>query len=168
MHKKTLAIMAAGFGSRFGGLKQLYSFTDEEHSILDFSIYDAIEAGFNTIVFIVRKDILRQFEEKYSNLFPKEISVDFVIQDVANVSTAFKSIHRIKPWGTGHALLMLKGVVKGNFAIINADDFYGKEAFKLMHGNLFDDRKTDSYLMGYKLEKTLSMNGSVSRGECFF
>lgn len=157
--------MAAGFGSRFGGLKQLHSFTTNNYSILDFSIYDAIQAGFNNIIFIVRQDILNQFKTKYSYVLPKKVSVDFVIQDV---NTFSKNVNRQKPWGTGHALLMLKGLVKDKFVIINADDFYGKEAFQLMHNNLFDKENEDSFLIGYQLDKTLSKNGSVSRGECFF
>ena len=168
MSKRTLVIMAAGFVSRFGGLKQLHAFTTNNYSILDFSICDAIQAGFNNIVFIIRQDILNLFEEKYKNTLPNHISVDFVIQDVMKVSDEFKNIKRKKPWGTGHALLMLKGRVKDEFAIINADDFYGKEAFKIMHNHLFNKENKDSFLMGYQLDKTLSKNGSVSRGECFF
>ena len=166
MQKKTLAIMAAGFGSRFGGLKQLYSFTENNYSILDFSIYDAIDAGFNDIVFIVREDILYLFKQKYASTLPNKISVTYVIQGVDKVSKVYKSISREKPWGTGHALLMLKDVVQNKFALINADDFYGKEAFKKMHDNLFNSNF--NYLIGYQLDKTLSNNGTVSRGECYF
>ncbi len=166
MQKKTLAIMAAGFGSRFGGLKQLYSFTENKYSILDFSIYDAIDAGFNNIVFIVRDDILNVFKQKYTSTLPSSISVTYVIQGVDKVPKAYKLINREKPWGTGHALLMLKDIVCNKFALINADDFYGKEAFKQMHDNLFNS--DSNYLIGYQLDKTLSDNGTVSRGECYF
>lgn len=160
--------MAAGFGSRFGGLKQLFSMTSSYYSILDFSIYDAIQAGFNSIVFIVNENALDQFQQKYATTLPKYISVSFVIQKIDSIPTKFKFINRKKPWGTGQALLMLKELVNNQFAIINADDFYGKEAFKLMYESLFNNNSNDNFLIGYQLDKTLSENGSVSRGECFY
>lgn len=168
MQKKTLAIMAAGFGSRFGGIKQLYSFTSNDYSLLDFSIYDAIQVGFNHIIFIVREDILTDFKEKYDFKLPNHITVNYVIQQIEYVPDTYKSIKRKTPWGTGHALLILKQLVKNKFAIINADDFYTKDAFKKMHENLFIINDTQNFLIGYQLDKTLSENGSVSRGECVF
>ena len=165
--------MAAGFGSRFGGWKQLFSMTSRNYSILDFSIYDAIQAGFNSIVIIVNENTLNQFQQKYATTLPKHISVSFVIQKIDSIPTNFKFINRKKPWGTGQALLMLKELVNDKFAIINADDFYGKGAFKLMYESLFNNnnnnnnKKNDNFLIGYQLDKTLSQNGSVSRGECF-
>lgn len=160
--------MAAGFGSRFGGLKQLFSMTSRNYSILDFSIYDAIQAGFNSIVFIVNENTLDQFQQKYATTLPKHISVSFVIQKIDSIRIKFKFFNRKKPWGTGQALLMLKELVNNQFAIINADDFYGKEAFKLMYESLFNNNSNNNFLIGYQLDKTLSENGSVSRGECFY
>jgi len=164
--------MAAGFGSRFGGWKQLFSMTSSNYSILDFSIFDAIQAGFNSIVIIVNENTLNQFQQKYATTLPKHISVSFVIQKIDSIPTKFKFINRKKPWGTGQALLMLKELVNDKFAIINADDFYGKGAFKLMYESLFNNnnnnKKNDNFLIGYQLDKTLSHNGRVSRGECIF
>lgn len=160
--------MAAGLGSRFGGSKQLFSFTANNYSILDFSIYDAIQAGFNSIVFIVNEDILELFQKKYTSALPNHVSVRFCVQKTGSIPAKFKIINRKKPWGTGHALLMLKELINNTFAIINADDFYGKEAFKLMYESLFNYNSNDNFLIGYQLNKTLSENGSVSRGECFF
>tara|TARA_R110002012_G_scaffold81945_2_gene207355 strand:- start:32705 stop:33586 length:882 start_codon:yes stop_codon:yes gene_type:complete len=161
MTKKTLAIMAAGMGSRFGSLKQLHPVYDTL-AILDFSIYDAIHVGYNHIVFIVRNEILEQFETRYNNKLPEYISVDFVIQK----NELSDSRTRSKPWGTGHALLALKDIVVNDFTLINADDFYGRKAFQLMYDMLFKKNNTNNYLVGYALKNTLSENGSVSRGIC--
>ncbi len=160
--------MAAGLGSRFGSLKQLHYVTSNNYSIMDFSIYDAINAGFNTIVFIIRKEILRDFKIRYENKFDDAIAIHFVIQDVNDISPSHKSrLQRKKPWGTGHALLTLQNTIENNFALINADDFYGKDAFKIMHDALFDSETiNDNFFIGYPLKNTLSNNGSVSRGEC--
>lgn len=168
MQKKTIAIMAAGLGSRFGGSKQLFSFTDNNYSLLDFSIYDAIQAGFNSIIFIVNKNLIDQFQKKYASTLPLYVSVSFCIQNTNSIPAKFKHINRKKPWGTGHALLTLKGLVNDKFAIINADDFYGKKSFDLMYKSLFSDNSEENFLIGFQLNKTLSENGSVSRGECFF
>ena len=122
MRQKTLAIMAAGIGSRFGSLKQLHPITENGYAIIDFSIYDAINAGFNTVVFIVREEILSQFEDRYANVFPKGITVQFVLQSTADIPQQYKArSNRTKPWGTGQALLLLKEVIFDNFALINAD-----------------------------------------------
>lgn len=166
--QKALAIMAAGLGSRFGGLKQLHYITSNNYSIIDFSIYDAIQAGFNTIIFIVRDEILKDFKTRYEKQFNASITIKFVIQDIKNIPNTYTAKHnRKKPWGTGHALLMLKDVVTNSFALINADDFYGRSAFKMMHDALFISDSTNSnFLLGYALKNTLSSNGGVSRGEC--
>ncbi len=166
--EKTLAIMAAGLGSRFGGLKQLHYITANNYSIIDFSIYDAIKAGFNTIVFIVREDILKDFKIRYEKQLNPDITIKFVIQDIKSIPNPYKAkCKRKKPWGTGHALLMLKDVVTNNFALINADDFYGRTAFKMMHDALFASGAANTnFLLGYDLKNTLSNSGSVSRGEC--
>jgi dTDP-glucose pyrophosphorylase len=166
--QKALAIMAAGLGSRFGGLKQLHYVTSNDYSIIDFSIYDAIQAGFNTIIFIVREDILNDFKTRYEKRLNTSITIKFVIQDTKNIPDIYKAKYkREKPWGTGHALLMLKDVVTNDFALINADDFYGKNAFQMMHDALFTSGNSNSnFLLGYALKNTLSNNGSVSRGEC--
>lgn len=153
--------MAAGMGSRFGSLKQLHPVYDTL-AILDFSIYDAIHVGYNHIVFIVRNEILEQFETRYNNKLPEYISVDFVIQK----NELSDSRTRSKPWGTGHALLALKDIVVNDFTLINADDFYGRKAFQLMYDMLFKKNNTNNYLVGYALKNTLSENGSVSRGIC--
>ncbi len=166
--QKALAIMAAGMGSRFGSLKQLHYITSNNYSIIDFSIYDAISAGFNTIVFIVRDEILEDFKIRYENRLDDSITMHFIIQDINDIPGHHKSeLDRKKPWGTGHALLSLENVIENNFALINADDFYGKDAFKTMHDALFNAKSTDNnFFIGYPLKNTLSNNGTVSRGEC--
>ncbi|MDG2209819.1 MAG: sugar phosphate nucleotidyltransferase [Flavobacteriales bacterium] len=166
--KPTLVVLAAGMGSRYGGLKQLDTFTESGATIIDFSIYDALDAGFEKFVFIIR----RSFEEEFKTLFSKKLEgraqVDFVFQETEKVPEKYLNPKRTKPWGTAHALLMAKDVLTDNFAIINADDFYGKEAFRVMADTL---RKTDreSYqfnMMAYLLKNTISEHGFVSRGEC--
>ncbi|WP_299886677.1 sugar phosphate nucleotidyltransferase [uncultured Lacinutrix sp.] len=159
---KVIAIMAAGLGTRFGSLKQLHTINSSNYSIMDFSIYDAMSVGFNTIVFIVRQETLSVFKKRYKNQLPKKITVKFVIQDDKGLYPL-----RNKPFGTGSALLSLKEIVKGNFALINADDFYGQKAFKLMYNNLYTNINNSNYFIGYQLENTLSKNGTVSRGECY-
>lgn len=156
--------MAAGLGSRFGSLKQLQPIY-QQYAIIDYSIYDGISVGFNNIVFIVREEILNQFKARYEHSFFKDISVEFVIQNVNNVPEGIFS-ERTKPWGTGHALLILKEIVKNPFALINADDFYGRTSFKLMHDSLYESQSNNNYFIGYPICKTLSETGYVSRGEC--
>ena len=154
--------MAAGMGSRFGSLKQLHPIYDT-FAIIDYSIYDAIIVGYNHIVFIVRDEILMPFKTRYTNKLPNHISVDFVVQN-----TQIPNTHkRAKPWGTGHALLALKQAVTTDFTLINADDFYGRKAFQLMHDALFKETNLNHYLVAYALKNTLSDNGSVSRGICY-
>lgn len=168
MNKPTLVILAAGMGSRYGGLKQLDTFSPQGDTILDFSIYDAINAGFGKIVFIIRKDIETAFKETFANKLKGKVDVEFAFQETSDIPQKYQDNQREKPWGTGHALLMAKDVVNENFAVINADDFYGQEAFEVMAKAL---QKTDKNshqfnMMGYVLKNTVSKHGSVSRGEC--
>ena len=167
-NKPTLVVLAAGMGSRYGGLKQLDTFTPQGHTIIDFSLYDAIDAGFGKIVFIIRKNIADEFRAMFSKKLEGKIEVDYVFQELDAVPEEFVEPERVKPWGTGHAMLMVKEVVKENFAIINADDFYGKEAFKAMADHLkeTDSNSFDFSMMAYLLKNTVSDHGSVSRGEC--
>lgn len=166
--KPTLVILAAGIGSRYGGLKQLDTFTPEGDTIMDFSIYDAIEAGFGKIVFIIRKNIEIEFKEVFNKKLVGKVEVDYVFQEVEYIPEKYQNPNRKKPWGTGHALLMAKDKVKGNFAIINADDFYGREAFEIMAKSLMNT-DIESYnfsMIAYLLKNTVSDYGFVSRGEC--
>jgi dTDP-glucose pyrophosphorylase len=163
---KPLVIMAAGMGSRFGSLKQVEAINAKGNSIMDYSIHDAIEAGFNRIIIIIRHKIIPHFESRYNNKFPSHVTFEFVTQDTENIPKPYKT-NREKPWGTGHALLILKPFVHNKFALINADDLYGKEAFKLMHDALYTKKSKRNFFIGYHLGNTVSENGAVSRGECF-
>ena len=168
MNKPTLVILAAGVGSRYGGLKQLDTFSPEGDTILDFSIYDAVRAGFGKVVFIIRKSIEDDFKAFFNPKLNGKIEVEYVFQEIENIPKKYQDNERQKPWGTGHALLMAKDAVKENFAVINADDFYGREAFEVMAKELknLDTSKNDFNMMGYVLKNTISEYGSVSRGEC--
>lgn len=161
-----LVIMAAGMGSRFGGSKQTQIIGHNGEFIIDYSIYDAIKAGFKRVIFIIRKENFNEFEESIGKRIKKYIEVLYVFQDMSNLPIKLENKNRIKPWGTGHALLSIKDVVKDKFVIINADDFYGRDAFI----KIFDYLKgNENYaLVGYKLINTLSKNGSVSRGICSY
>lgn len=166
--KPTLVILAAGMGSRYGGLKQIDTFTPEGDTIIDFSIYDALQAGFGKFVFIIRRSFEKEFKEIFNKKLEGKAEVDYVYQELENVPEKYINSERTKPWGTGHALLMAKDAVQENFAIINADDFYGGEAFKVMAKSLTEKNK-DSYdfsTMAYLLKNTVSDHGFVSRGEC--
>ena len=166
--KPTLVILAAGMGSRYGGLKQMDSFTPEGDTIIDFSIYDALQAGFGKFVFIIRKSFETEFKELFNAKLKGLAEVDYVFQELDNVPEKYQNDKRVKPWGTGHALLMTKDVIKENFAIINADDFYGKEAFQIMAKSL-NEIDSESYkfnMIAYLLKNTVSDYGFVSRGEC--
>ena len=168
MEKPTLVILAAGMGSRYGGLKQIDVFTPEGDTIIDFSIYDALRAGFGKFVFIIRKSFEKEFKEIFNKKLEGKAEVAYVYQELENVPDKYINPERTKPWGTGHALLMAKDVVKENFAIINADDFYGPEAFDVMAKSLMEKDK-ESYefnTMAYLLKNTVSDHGFVSRGEC--
>lgn len=166
--KPTLVILAAGMGSRYGGLKQIDAFTPEGDTIIDFSLYDALQAGFGKFVFIIRKSFEKEFKEIFNKKLEGKAEVDYVYQELENVPDKYINPERTKPWGTGHALLMAKDAVKENFAIINADDFYGKEAFEVMAKSLTEKNKEsyDFNTMAYLLKNTVSDHGFVSRGEC--
>lgn len=167
-NKPTLVILAAGMGSRYGGLKQIDTFTPEGDTIIDFSLYDALQAGFEKFVFIIRKSFEKEFKEIFNKKLEGKAEVDYVYQELENVPEKYINPERTKPWGTGHALLMAKDAVKENFAIINADDFYGAEAFKVMAKSLAEKNKEsyDFNTMAYLLKNTVSDHGFVSRGEC--
>lgn len=168
MNKPILVILAAGIGSRYGGLKQLDTFSDQGDTILDFSIYDAIKAGFGKVVFIIKKSIEEDFKAFFNNKLEGKIEITYVFQELDTIPERFRDNNREKPWGTGHALLMAKNVVKENFAVINADDFYGREAFEVIAEGLKNrDKNSNNFnMMGYVLKNTISDYGFVSRGEC--
>ena len=172
MKKTTLVIMAAGLGSRFGeGLKQLAKVGPSGEIIMDYSIHDALEAGFNKIVFIIRKDIEADFKEVIGNRIEKIADVAYAYQELDKLPEGFtKPADRTKPFGTGHAVLCTKGIVDGPFAVINADDYYGKEAFVKVHDFLVAEHDTSEKLQfcmaGFILGNTLSDNGAVTRGVC--
>lgn len=167
-NKPTLVILAAGIGSRYGGLKQLDTFTPEGDTIIDFSIYDALAAGFGKFVFIIRKSIEQDFRAEVDPKLAGKAEVAYVFQEIDKVPEKYFNPDRVKPYGTGHAMLMAKDAVKENFAIINADDFYGREAFVSMAKYLQSIDKTshDFSMMAYRLKNTISEHGFVSRGEC--
>lgn len=169
----TLVIMAAGIGSRFGGgIKQLEPVGPNGEIIMDYSIYDALKAGFTKVIFIIRKDLEKDFREIIGNRIEKIIDVEYAFQELDDLPVGFSRPEgRTKPWGTGQAVLSIKGKLKGAFAVINADDFYGSEVFKIMHEYLVDKNygKSDIFdlcMGGFILKNTLSENGGVSRGVC--
>ena len=170
--KTTLIIMAAGIGSRFGGgIKQLEKMGPNGEIIMDYSIYDAVEAGFDKVVFIIRKDIEADFKEIIGNRIGKQVEVDYVFQDINDIPEGFTVPEgRTKPWGTGQAVLCCKGVVKEPFLVINADDYYGKEAFVKIHeflvSNYTPEKSEELCMAGFILGNTLSDNGTVTRGIC--
>lgn len=171
MCKTTLVIMAAGLGSRFGGVKQLEPVGPSGEIIMDYSVFDAIEAGFSKVVFIIRKDIEEDFKAIIGNRISQKVETEYVLQDIANLPDGFSVPEgRTKPWGTGHAVLSCKGVVDGPFVVINADDYYGKEAFVKVNTYLQNPDKTDKKynfcMAGFRLGNTLSENGTVTRGIC--
>ena len=165
--KPALVVLAAGMGSRYGGLKQLDGVGPSEETIIDFSVYDALRAGFGKIIFIVRESFVEDFKTKVSSRFDDLIEVAFVFQAMEPEIPGVGVIPREKPWGTGHAMLVAKDVVKEPFAVINADDYYGISSFKIMADFLNTKVSPTHYAMaGFQLSKTLSPNGSVSRGIC--
>ena len=170
MKKPVLVIMAAGMGSRYGGLKQIDPIDKEGHIIMDFSIYDAVKAGFEKVVFIIKKENEADFRESIGNRMEKQIQVEYVFQDLNNIPEGFEVPEgRVKPWGTGHAVLSAIDAIDGPFAVINADDYYGQQAFQMIHDFLTtqeDDEKYHYTMVGYMLENTLTENGHVARGVC--
>jgi len=169
MKKYTLVILAAGMGSRYGGTKQLDAVSENGETIMDFSLFDAVKAGFTKIVFIIRKDIFEEVKTDFDKKLNGVVEVVYVCQETNNIPEKYRDNNREKPWGTGHALLVAKEMINENFCVINADDFYGFDAFKSILSFLKKvDTTSDKYAMiGYPILNTLSDNGSVSRGESF-
>jgi hypothetical protein len=167
--KPTLFVLAAGMGSRYGGLKQLDGLGPNGETIMDYSVYDAILAGFGKIVFVIRHNFEKDFKEIIIPRYRERISVEIVFQEIENVPEGIEyNKERKKPWGTNHALLIGKSVIHEPFAIINADDFYGRESFEILFNFLkFAEYSKNKYCMvGYRLGNTLSESGAVSRGLC--
>lgn len=164
----TLVIMAAGLGSRYkNGIKQLAKIGPSGENLMDYSINDAIEAGFNKVVFVIRHDIEKEFKEEIGNRIAKVIDVCYVYQELNDLPKPFIQGERKKPWGTVHAILSCKGVVNEPFCVINADDFYGKEGFKKIADFLNNNKVENEFCMaGYILKNTMSENGGVNRGIC--
>ncbi len=165
--KPTLLILAAGMASRYGSMKQTEGFGPSEETIMDYSIYDAIKAGFGRVVFIIRKDFANNFKEKFASKLAGKIKVDYVYQEMdAHVIGTINS-ERTKPWGTGHAILCASDTIHEPFAVINADDYYGLNAFEKAYAFLHNQCNEKTYaIIGYQLDKTLSEHGTVSRGVC--
>jgi NDP-sugar pyrophosphorylase family protein len=163
--KLTLLVLAAGIGSRYGGIKQIDGFGPHGETIMDYSLFDAVRSGFTKVVFIVREEILEIVKEKFLPKLKGKVDVEFVVQSLDKlIPPNYKNAERTKPWGTGHATLCAKDVIHEPFAVINADDFYGKEAFQSL-ADFFSTEKSGAHAMvGYTLKNVLSEHGSVSRG----
>jgi len=166
----SLVILAAGMGSRYGGLKQVDAFGPNGETIIDYSIYDAINAGFKKIVFIIREHFSENFEKVFKEKLAGKVEIEFVFQELDKVPEGSKyPVDRTKPWGTAHAVIVAKEVVKEPFAIINADDYYGASSYKLLYDFLTDPENVNSNnycIIGYYLKNTLSEYGTVNRGVC--
>lgn len=171
MNKKpVLVIMAAGIGSRFGGLKQLAPVGKNGEPIIEFSLYDAIEAGFEKAVFIIKNEIDEEFKRLIGNKAGSSIKTEYVYQEKELLPEGYSVPEgRVKPWGTSHAILCAKNVIDGPFAVINADDYYGKDAFRVIYNRLLTLKDNDKYrfcMVGYRIENTLTEHGHVARGVC--
>lgn len=171
MQKPELVVMAAGLGSRYGGLKQIDPVGPNGEIIIDYSIYDALKASFGKIVFIIKKDIENEFKNVIGNRIGKLVDVDYVYQELTKIPAGLNlPISRTKPWGTGHAVLCCRDIVKAPFAVINADDFYGGTTFyemsNFLRGIDTADKIHEYAMVGFVLEKTLTANGTVARGVC--
>ena len=170
MKKPVLVIMAAGMGSRYGGLKQIDPVDEYGHMIIDFSLYDAKQAGFEKVVFIIKKENEEIFKEVIGSRIAEYMEVAYVFQDLQNIPEEFTVPEgRVKPWGTGHAVLSCIDIVNGPFAVINADDYYGRKAFQVIYDYLASHEDDDKYrytMVGYRLENTVTDNGHVARGIC--
>lgn len=167
--KPTLLILAAGLGSRYGGVKQMDKIGPSGESIIDYSVFDAIRAGFGKVVFVLNKNIIDDFKAIYEDRLKGKIETVYILQELNNVPKGVEfNTARVKPWGTAHAVLVAKNVINEPFAAINADDFYGKGAFMVISKYLrsLKNSSSDYSMVGYKLKNTLSENGSVSRGVC--
>ncbi len=170
MNKPVIIVMAAGMGSRYGGLKQMDPVGTNGELIIDFSIYDAIKAGFEKVIFVIKKEMEKDFQELIDNRPGRNIEIVFAFQDINDLPKGYKvPEERVKPWGTCHAVMSCRNLIDGPFAVINADDFYGAEAYKSMYNFLIevnDDKKYNYCMIGYDLENTLTENGHVARGVC--
>lgn len=170
MKKPVLVIMAAGMGSRYGGLKQIDPIDKEGHIIMDFSIFDAKRAGFEKVVFIIKRENEADFKEVIGKRMSEHMEVAYVFQDICNIPEGYEVPEgRVKPWGTAHAVLSAIDVVDGPFAVINADDYYGKNAFQVIYDYLTTHEDDDKYrytMVGYRLKNTVTDNGHVARGVC--
>jgi len=168
--RSTLLILAAGMGSRYGGMKQVDPFGPSGETITDYSIYDALHAGFERFVFVISPKMEEDFKTSYVKKFPSHMEVDYVIQSIDDLPEGFTlPADRVKPWGTAHAVLMAKDVIHEPFAVINADDYYGRKSYKIMHHFLAQVAKTGEghyCMVGFELLKTVSKHGSVARGIC--
>ncbi len=163
--KTELLIMAAGMGSRFGGLKQIEPLGPNGEIILDFSVYDAVKAGFNKVVFVIKKEIEKDFRAACGKRIEKMIDVDYAFQEKDDLPDGFTLPEtREKPWGTGQAVLSARNIITSSFAVINADDYYGRESFEIIHNHLISD--SEMCMVGYKLGNTITDNGTVTRGIC--
>lgn len=170
MNEPILVIMAAGMGSRYGGLKQIDPVDPQGNIIMDYSVYDAMKAGFKKFVFVIKKAIEKDFKESIGNRIEKIAEVHYVFQELDKVPADFEIPEgRVKPWGTGHAILCCRDVLDAPFAVINADDFYGRDAYVQLYNFLKNSEETDPMqiaMVGYVLENTLTENGHVARGIC--
>lgn len=171
MKNVTLVVMAAGIGSRFGGgIKQLEPVGPNGEIIMDYSIYDALEAGFNKVVFVIRKDLLKDFDEIIGHRIKEKVYVEYAFQEIEDIPEIYKSkfLKRTKPWGTGQAILACKDLINEPFLVINADDYYGKEAYQKAYDYLTNshDDELHGCMVGFILKNTLSDNGGVTRGIC--
>jgi NDP-sugar pyrophosphorylase family protein len=168
--RSTLLILAAGMGSRYGGMKQVDPFGPSGETITDYSIYDALRAGFERFVFVISPKMEEEFKTSYVHKFPSHLEVDYVIQSIDDLPEGFSlPADRVKPWGTAHAVLMAKDAIREPFAVINADDYYGRKSYKIMHHFLAQVAKTGQghyCMVGFELQKTVSKHGSVARGVC--
>jgi len=167
--KPTLFILAAGMGSRYGGLKQLDGVGPSGETIMDYSIFDAIRAGFGKVVFVIRHDFEQDFREKVLSKYEKHIPVEVCFQTLTSLPEGFTCPEgRAKPWGTNHAMLMAKDIINEPFAVINADDYYGRNAFEVLARDLekLDGKKNEYSMVGYRVGNTLSEHGTVNRGVC--
>ena len=168
MQQPTLVILAAGMGSRFGGLKQITAVDDHGHAIIDFSLYDAYRAGFRKVVFIIKHEIEENFKNFIGKRMEKYFDVKYVYQQLDMLPEGYAVPEgRVKPWGTGHAVLCCRGVVDGPFAVINSDDYYGPSAYQKLYDFLTSERDENEHAMvAYLLKNTVTENGSVARGVC--
>ena len=165
--KPTLVVLAAGMGSRYGGLKQVDPVGPSGEAILDYSVFDAVRGGFGKVVFVIRKDFEAEFKEKVGSKYEGHVPVEYCFQDIADLPAPYSvPAGRTKPWGTAHATRAARNAVAEPFAVINADDFYGRDAFAKLGAFLSSARPFEFAMVGYKLDLTLSENGSVARGIC--